>query len=229
MGDTPGRLPLAECVQEGHEPSWIRRASGCRHLAGRSRTMALRHLGTGPAAHTRETSIALRAGRLGRALRTSGAGARAGTAHPAVGTTGTPSGSLPSASHRPCSTTPIAVAATESRLPRSRTSMSAVRCCSLPRCCTTPGLSAPVAGVDFTLTSARIALEVTGTVGLSTAATETMRTAITLHHTQRDPRRRTRGVPAVGDRGRRRAAGPCLLPAPFRRVRPRHPAHAYSD
>ncbi|HYH25717.1 MAG TPA: hypothetical protein VD834_10250 [Blastococcus sp.] len=42
--------------------------------------------------------------------------------------------------------------------------------------------------MDFTLTSARIALEVTGTVGLSTAATETMRTAITLHHTQRDPR-----------------------------------------
>jgi hypothetical protein len=44
------------------------------------------------------------------------------------------------------------------------------------------GLSAPVAGVDFTVTSARIALEVAETVGLSTAATETMRTAITLHH-----------------------------------------------
>ena len=44
------------------------------------------------------------------------------------------------------------------------------------------GLSAPVPGVDFTLTSARIALEVAETVGLSTAATETVRTAITLHH-----------------------------------------------
>lgn len=44
------------------------------------------------------------------------------------------------------------------------------------------GLSAPSPGVDFTVTSARIALEVAETVGLSTAATETMRTAITLHH-----------------------------------------------
>jgi hypothetical protein len=44
------------------------------------------------------------------------------------------------------------------------------------------GLSAPVPGVDFTVTSARIALEIAETVGLSTAATETMRTAITLHH-----------------------------------------------
>lgn len=45
------------------------------------------------------------------------------------------------------------------------------------------GLAAPVPGVDFTVTSARIALEVAESVGLSTAATETMRTAITLHHT----------------------------------------------
>jgi len=44
------------------------------------------------------------------------------------------------------------------------------------------GLSAPAPGVDFTVTSARIALEVAETVGLSSAATETMRTAITLHH-----------------------------------------------
>jgi hypothetical protein len=44
------------------------------------------------------------------------------------------------------------------------------------------GLSAPVPGVDFTLASARVALKVAETVGLSTAATETMRTAITLHH-----------------------------------------------
>jgi len=44
------------------------------------------------------------------------------------------------------------------------------------------GLSTPVRGVDFTLASARIALEVADTVGLSTVATETMRTAITLHH-----------------------------------------------
>jgi hypothetical protein len=45
------------------------------------------------------------------------------------------------------------------------------------------GLSAPVPNVDFTVTSARLALEVAEAVGLSTAATETMRTAITLHHT----------------------------------------------
>lgn len=44
------------------------------------------------------------------------------------------------------------------------------------------GLSAPAPGVDFTVAGARIALEVAETVGLSTAATETMRTAITLHH-----------------------------------------------
>ena len=44
------------------------------------------------------------------------------------------------------------------------------------------GLSAPAPGVDFTVTSARIALGVAETVGLSSAATETMRTAITLHH-----------------------------------------------
>jgi HD domain len=44
------------------------------------------------------------------------------------------------------------------------------------------GLSTPVPGVDFTLASARTALEVAETVGLSTAATETMRTAVTLHH-----------------------------------------------
>jgi hypothetical protein len=44
------------------------------------------------------------------------------------------------------------------------------------------GLTRPVDRVDFTLASARIARDVAETVGLSTAATETMRTAITLHH-----------------------------------------------
>jgi hypothetical protein len=44
------------------------------------------------------------------------------------------------------------------------------------------GLGRPVDGVDFTLASARVAREVAETVGLSTAATETLRTAITLHH-----------------------------------------------
>ena len=43
------------------------------------------------------------------------------------------------------------------------------------------GLARPVNGVDFTLASARIARDVAETVGLSTAATDTMRTAITLH------------------------------------------------
>ena len=44
------------------------------------------------------------------------------------------------------------------------------------------GLSRPVPGVDFTVASAHVALEVAETVGLSTAATEVVRTAITLHH-----------------------------------------------
>ena len=50
------------------------------------------------------------------------------------------------------------------------------------------GLTTPTAGVDFTLASARVALDVAETVGLSTAATETMRTAITLHHSPGSPR-----------------------------------------
>lgn len=45
------------------------------------------------------------------------------------------------------------------------------------------GLSGHPRHVDFTLASARAARDVAETVGLSTAATETMRDAITLHHT----------------------------------------------
>ena len=44
------------------------------------------------------------------------------------------------------------------------------------------GLVTSVPQVDFTRTSARAAREVAEEVGLSTAATDTMRTAITLHH-----------------------------------------------
>ncbi len=44
------------------------------------------------------------------------------------------------------------------------------------------GLTTPVSQVDFTRASARAAREVAEEVGLSTAATDTMRTAITLHH-----------------------------------------------
>jgi hypothetical protein len=44
------------------------------------------------------------------------------------------------------------------------------------------GLDRPVHGVDFTLASAAVAGDVAETVGLSTAATETMRSAITLHY-----------------------------------------------
>jgi hypothetical protein len=44
------------------------------------------------------------------------------------------------------------------------------------------GLARPVDRVDFTLASARVARDVAETVGLSTAATQIMRTAITLHH-----------------------------------------------
>jgi len=45
------------------------------------------------------------------------------------------------------------------------------------------GLVTPAGRVDFTVASDRIARDVAEDVGLSTAATETMRTAITLHHT----------------------------------------------
>ena len=44
------------------------------------------------------------------------------------------------------------------------------------------GLATPVPRVDFTRASARAAGEVAEEVGLSTAATDTIRTAITLHH-----------------------------------------------
>jgi HD domain len=44
------------------------------------------------------------------------------------------------------------------------------------------GLPTAVPNVDFTLSSARIARDVAEDVGLSSAATATMRTAITLHH-----------------------------------------------
>lgn len=44
------------------------------------------------------------------------------------------------------------------------------------------GLATPRAGVDFTLASARVARDVADAVGLSTAATEALRSAITMHH-----------------------------------------------
>jgi hypothetical protein len=44
------------------------------------------------------------------------------------------------------------------------------------------GLANPTGGADFTLASARVARDVAERVGLSTAASTTMQTAITLHH-----------------------------------------------
>ena len=44
------------------------------------------------------------------------------------------------------------------------------------------GLRPPVPGMDFTFASAKVALSVAETVGLSTAATHVMRDAIALHH-----------------------------------------------
>jgi HD domain len=44
------------------------------------------------------------------------------------------------------------------------------------------GLVAPPADADFTLASSRFARDVAAQVGLSTAATETLETAITMHH-----------------------------------------------
>ena len=49
------------------------------------------------------------------------------------------------------------------------------------------GLPTSDKNVDFTRTSARVARDVAEDVGLSSAATETMRTAITLHHSPRVP------------------------------------------
>jgi hypothetical protein len=45
------------------------------------------------------------------------------------------------------------------------------------------GLTGPRQSVDFTLSSSRAARDVAEEVGLSSAATETVRTAITMHHT----------------------------------------------
>lgn len=45
------------------------------------------------------------------------------------------------------------------------------------------GLVNPTGEADFTLASSRLALQVAQDVGLSTAATETLRTAITMHYT----------------------------------------------
>lgn len=45
----------------------------------------------------------------------------------------------------------------------------------------TTGLPTPAPKIDFTVTSARIARDVAEAVGLSSAATETLRTAITMH------------------------------------------------
>ena len=44
------------------------------------------------------------------------------------------------------------------------------------------GLSAPAEGVDFTVTSAAVAAQIAEDLGLSAAATETIGSAITLHH-----------------------------------------------
>jgi len=44
------------------------------------------------------------------------------------------------------------------------------------------GLTSPTAGVDFTMVGARAARDLAGQVGLSSPATDTLLTAITLHH-----------------------------------------------
>ena len=61
------------------------------------------------------------------------------------------------------------------------------------------GLPTSERNVDFTRNSARVARDVAEEVGLSSAATETMRTAITLHYSPaRHAGTRPRGLPAVG-------------------------------
>ena len=111
------------------------------------------------------------------------------------------------------------------------------------------GLAAAPRSADFTLRSARAARDVAEAVGLSSAATDTVRTAITLHHSPgvaldhgpvayllsagaspaRDhgsaaARLQARVRPALARRGRRRPCRSSELPAPLRRLRCRDPA-----
>ena len=81
------------------------------------------------------------------------------------------------------------------------------------------GLAEPARPADFTLASARVARDVAETVGLSTAATETIRSAITMHHTPGvTTDGRGRRLPAVGRR-RRRRHGSAVLEIAIRRAR----------
>ena len=68
-------------------------------------------------------------------------------------------------------------------------------------------------GADFTLSSMRLAGEVADQVGLSTAATEVLQTAITMHYTPGVTTAANRGVPARGGCGRGRGRRPELGPA----------------
>ena len=86
------------------------------------------------------------------------------------------------------------------------------------------GLPTPVPQVDFTRASARVARDVAEDVGLSTAATDTLRTAITLHHSPGVTAGARPGrVPALGRRRarRRRPAVLAAAPRPARRGRRR--------
>lgn len=67
------------------------------------------------------------------------------------------------------------------------------------------GLVTATGDVDFTLTSSRLARDVAEDVGLSTASTHVMQTAVTMHHSPRGPAVVGTGrVPAV----RRRCGRP---------------------
>lgn len=89
------------------------------------------------------------------------------------------------------------------------------------------GLPTAVRQVDFTLGSARVARDVAEDVGLSSAATETIRSAITLHpKPERVLGRRPGRLPAVSGRGGRCRRPPLLAASPGAARLGRGPASA---
>ena len=85
----------------------------------------------------------------------------------------------------PCSTTATAPTSSAAPSASSKESTSTPSCCTPPPCCTTPASSSPTDAT--TSPSPRPASPATSPkqVGLSTAATDTLQTAITMHHSPR--------------------------------------------
>ena len=156
--------------------AWVERTGG-RLTAAERRSLLL------PLARTHATNAA---GRLSMLLRVnSGRRAPVTTSAPDAGLGPDPRGrGRGPAPAQPGAAEPLLPDVRVRRRPRraARTWTWTGSCCSRPRCCTTSGCRPPCPQVDFTRASARVARDVAEQVGLSTAATDTLRTAITLHH-----------------------------------------------